>query len=112
MTIVPVCSFCGKKQQEVKRLILGPTGNICDACVEVCHGIVAEDQVSEAPVKSEPLPDFGTLPKPVELYAFLNQYVIGQDKAKRVLAVAAYNHYKRLYAPVDDAFGDVELQKS
>jgi ATP-dependent Clp protease ATP-binding subunit ClpX len=112
MTIVPVCSFCGKKQQEVKRLIMGPTGNICDACVGVCHGIVSEDQTPEAPVKSEPLPDFATLPKPVELYTFLNQYVIGQDKAKRVLSVAAYNHYKRLYAPSTDAFADVELQKS
>lgn len=112
MTIVPVCSFCGKKQQEVKRLILGPTGNICDACVDVCHGIVAEEHVAEASVPSGPQPDFETLPKPAELYAFLNQYVIGQDKAKRVLSVAAYNHYKRLYAPSDEAFQDVELQKS
>lgn len=112
MTLVPVCSFCGHKQKEVKRLILGPTGNICDSCVQVCQGIMAEGDAAEAPVKSEPLPDFSTLPKPAELYAFLNQYVIGQDKAKRVLSVAAYNHYKRLYAPSDAAFSDVELQKS
>ncbi len=112
MTIVPVCSFCEKKQQEVKRLILGPTGNICDACVQMCHDIVSEDQEPAVEAKSEPIPEFGSLPKPVELYAFLNQYVIGQDKAKRVLSVAAYNHYKRLYAPSTDEFADVELQKS
>lgn len=108
----PACSFCGKSQKEVKRLILGPAGNICDACVHVCGGLV-DDEGKADPVDQEAtLPDFKTLPKPAEIYAFLNQYVIGQDTAKRVLSVAAYNHYKRLYAAHVDGFEDVELQKS
>jgi len=98
------CSFCGKAQEDVHRIIAGPGVNICNECVELCREIIEED------VEAEPI-DLTNIPKPQEIVASLNQYVIGQDMAKRALAVAVYNHYKRIHTPVkkDD---EVELQKS
>ncbi len=87
------CSFCGKHQQEVKRLVAGPSVYICDECIEVCTEIVSEDLLDEVEDR-----DF-TLPKPAEIYDYLNSYVIGQDQAKKVISVAVYNHYKRIFHP-------------
>ncbi|GBD98553.1 ATP-dependent Clp protease ATP-binding subunit ClpX [bacterium BMS3Abin07] len=98
------CSFCGKGQEEVKKLIAGPTVYICDECVELCNEIIAEEIFAEAEGHGHQ-----KLPTPVEINEFLNEYVIGQDKAKKVLSVAVHNHYKRIYNPLDK---DVELQKS
>ena len=106
------CSFCGKQRSEVKKLIAGPNVFICNECVELCHEIVMEDQKLERlrnpAAVEEPT---GDIPKPQEIVDALDQYVIGQDGAKRALAVSVYNHYKRIRAGVkpDD---DVELQKS
>ncbi len=98
------CSFCGKAQEDVHRIIAGPGVNICNECVELCREIIEED------VEAEPI-DLTNIPKPQEIVASLNQYVIGQEMAKRALAVAVYNHYKRIHTPVnkDD---EIELQKS
>jgi ATP-dependent Clp protease ATP-binding subunit ClpX len=99
------CSFCGKSQRQVKKLIAGPGVYICDECIDLCNEII-EEELSETPeLRLE------ELPKPSEIYSFLNDYVIGQDKAKKILSVAVYNHYKRIQvgAYSDD---DVELQKS
>jgi ATP-dependent Clp protease ATP-binding subunit ClpX len=99
------CSFCGKSQHEVRKLIAGPSVFICDECVELCNDIIREE-VQESEEKSEQT----RLPKPDEIKAILDEYVIGQDSAKRVLSVAVYNHYKRLnYKGKKD---DVELSKS
>jgi ATP-dependent Clp protease ATP-binding subunit ClpX len=101
------CSFCGKGQEEVRRLIAGPGAvYICDECVQLCREIIEEE---EAPA-SRPEPTFTRIPTPRKLYEQLNQYVIGQDRAKKILSVAVYNHYKRVAAQVDD--DDVELSKS
>jgi ATP-dependent Clp protease ATP-binding subunit ClpX len=101
------CSFCGKGQEEVRRLIAGPGAvYICDECVQLCREIIEEE---EAPA-ARPEPSFTRIPTPKKLYEQLNQYVIGQERAKKILSVAVYNHYKRVSAPVDD--DDVELQKS
>ncbi|MDT8317148.1 MAG: ATP-dependent Clp protease ATP-binding subunit ClpX [bacterium] len=100
-----VCSFCGKKQEEVKKLIAGPTVYICDECIELCNDIMLEELDQED--KGE---DISSVPKPKELYEELQGYVVGQDRAKKVLSVAVYNHYKRVSAHVD--MGDVEIQKS
>jgi ATP-dependent Clp protease ATP-binding subunit ClpX len=98
------CSFCNKSQREVKKLIAGPTVFICDECVDICLDIIAEDKLLEQQHET-------SLPKPREIDEFLAQYVIGQDKAKRKLAVAVYNHYRRIeYA--EKTRSDVELQKS
>jgi ATP-dependent Clp protease ATP-binding subunit ClpX len=98
------CSFCNKSQREVKKLIAGPTVFICDECVDICLDIIAEDKLLEQQHET-------SLPKPREIDEFLAQYVIGQDKAKRKLAVAVYNHYRRIeYA--EKTRTDVELQKS
>ena len=98
------CSFCGKAQEDVHRIIAGPGVNICNECVELCREIIEED------VEAEPI-DLTNIPKPQEIVAQLNQYVIGQDVAKRALAVSVYNHYKRIHTPAkkDD---EIELQKS
>jgi ATP-dependent Clp protease ATP-binding subunit ClpX len=99
------CSFCGKAQEEVKKLIAGPAVYICDECIELCKDIIAEEaQLDEAPLSS------GKLPKPVEIKDVLDDFVIGQERAKKVLAVAVYNHYKRVEA--SEKPGDVEVQKS
>jgi ATP-dependent Clp protease ATP-binding subunit ClpX len=99
------CSFCGKEQEEVKKLIAGPAVYICDECIELCKDIIAEEaQLEETPLGS------GLLPKPVEVKDVLDDFVIGQERAKKVLAVAVYNHYKRV--EVAEKSGDVEIQKS
>ena len=98
------CSFCGKTQEEVHRIIAGPSVYICNECVELCQEIIDED-FGSAPI------DLSDIPKPADIYGVLNQYVIGQDDAKRSLAVAVYNHYKRINSGVSKN-DDVELQKS
>jgi len=98
------CSFCGKGQEEVRKLIAGPTVYICNECIELCNEIIADELSVEKETESLP-----KLPTPKEIHAFLNDYVIGQEKAKRILSVAVHNHYKRIYTPGEP---DVELQKS
>jgi len=99
------CSFCGKSQKEVRKLIAGPTVYICDECISLCNDIIAEELDSrDSPVGA------GSLPKPAEIYDTLNEYVVGQEHAKRVLSVAVYNHYKRIDA--GSRQDEVELQKS
>ncbi len=99
------CNFCGKSQHEVRKLIAGPSVYICDECVELCNDIIREE-LQETQDEAE----FKKLPTPREISAILDEYVIGQARAKRVLSVAVYNHYKRLnYSGKKD---DVELQKS
>jgi len=98
------CSFCGKSQDDVRKLIAGPTVYICDECIELCNDIIAEEWEEE---KGK---GFGELPKPAEIKAVLDQYVVGQDRAKKSLAVAVHNHYKRINARM--TFDDVELTKS
>ena len=107
------CSFCGKPQDAVHRLISGPNGAfICDECVDICAEIIEEELGAGAPgeLETDDPADAINLLKPEELKAFLDEYVIGQDKNKKVLSVAVYNHYKRVLAGND--LGDVELQKS
>jgi ATP-dependent Clp protease ATP-binding subunit ClpX len=99
------CSFCGKSQKQVKKLIAGPGVYICDECIDLCNEII-EEELSETSEVS-----FDALPKPREIYEFLNGYVIGQDTAKKTLSVAVYNHYKRVQAGSADK-GPVELAKS
>ena len=100
------CSFCGKSQEEVRRLIAGPGAvYICDECVQLCREIIEEE---ETPQRA-PKPDLTNIPAPKQLYDQLSQYVVGQERAKKILSVAVYNHYKRIMAEPDD---DVELQKS
>ncbi len=98
------CSFCGKYQDQVKRLVAGPGVYICDECIELCNEIIEEELSEEVDI------DLRTVPKPAEIKAILDQYVIGQERAKRTLAVAVYNHYKRIN--LGNKVDDVELQKS
>jgi ATP-dependent Clp protease ATP-binding subunit ClpX len=100
------CSFCGKSEHEVRKLIAGPTVFICDECVELCMDIIrtAEKTIVEH--------EDGYIPKPSEIRDFLNQYVIGQHEAKKVLSVAVYNHYKRLLQKKDKENEDIEIEKS
>jgi ATP-dependent Clp protease ATP-binding subunit ClpX len=98
------CSFCGKSQDEVKKLIAGPTVYICDECIELCNEIITEE------TEERFVPGRLTVPKPMEIKAKLDEYVIGQEHAKKILSVAVHNHYKRIDSRV--ASGDVELQKS
>jgi ATP-dependent Clp protease ATP-binding subunit ClpX len=97
------CSFCGKSQKQVKKLIAGPGVYICDECIDLCNEIIEEELSETTELKLE------ELPKPREIYDFLNDYVIGQEVGKKVLSVAVYNHYKRIQVGATD---DVELQKS
>jgi ATP-dependent Clp protease ATP-binding subunit ClpX len=99
------CSFCGKMQSEVRKLVAGPTAYICDECIELCRCIVEEeeDKTVEKGAKKG-------LPEPKEIKKFLDQYVIGQDKTKKILSVAVYNHYKRLFSQIDS--DGIEIQKS
>ena len=99
------CSFCGKSQREVRKLIAGPTVYICDECIELCNDIIAEEYGQE-----ETRRETSKVPKPQEIRAFLDDYVVGQEYAKKVLAVAVHNHYRRIEN--QGALGDVELQKS
>jgi len=120
-TQITMCSFCGKSKAEVKRLIAGPGVYICDACVGVCSGVLEKESRSENDKPSAPTL---RIPKPSEIKRQLDQHVIGQDRAKRTLSVAVYNHYKRVLASnrsapggetlpttIDDA-DSVEIEKS
>ncbi|MCU0234098.1 MAG: ATP-dependent Clp protease ATP-binding subunit ClpX [Thermoanaerobaculales bacterium] len=100
------CSFCGKSQHEVRKLIAGPTVYICNECVEVCLDIIAEDRVHEAKARDQ------ILPKPHEIKHHLDEYVIGQEAAKKKLSVAVYNHYRRIEYQTGRGRNDVELAKS
>jgi ATP-dependent Clp protease ATP-binding subunit ClpX len=99
------CSFCGKSQKQVKKLIAGPGVYICDECIDLCNEIIEEELAETPELKLE------DLPKPKEIYEFLNDYIVGQEQAKKVLSVAVYNHYKRIQVGTQ-ADGDVELAKS
>ena len=101
------CSFCGKSQHEVKKLIAGPSVFICDECIELCNDII-RDELPASTVRE----GRGDLPTPIEIKSNLDHYVIGQEPAKRALAVAVYNHYKRLQHKADAKKDDVELSKS
>jgi ATP-dependent Clp protease ATP-binding subunit ClpX len=98
------CSFCGKIQDQVKKLVAGPGVYICDECIELCNEIIEEELSEETEL------ELGDLPKPKEIKSFLDQYVVGQEDAKKTLAVAVYNHYKRVN--LGSKIDDVELQKS
>ena len=98
------CSFCGKSQDQVRKLVAGPGVYICDECIELCTEIVEEELGHEEEL------DLKDVPKPKEIRNILDQYVIGQEQAKKSLAVAVYNHYKRINS--QNKLEDVELQKS
>jgi ATP-dependent Clp protease ATP-binding subunit ClpX len=98
------CSFCGKSQKQVKKLIAGPGVYICDECIDLCNEIIEEEFSTTEEIS------LGELPKPAEIKSYLDDYVVGQEEAKRKLSVAVYNHYKRIRS--DDGQKDVELQKS
>jgi len=100
------CSFCGKSQEVVKKLVAGPDVYICDECIELCNEIVAEER--DSTFES----NFSNLPKPREIKDILDQYVIGQEESKKVLSVAVYNHYKRIFSNTNLKKNDVELEKS
>ncbi|MGH3374472.1 MAG: ClpX C4-type zinc finger protein, partial [Actinoallomurus sp.] len=104
------CSFCGKSQKQVKKLIAGPGVYICDECIDLCNEIIEEELSESSDLK------WDNLPKPREIYEFLDSYVIGQDKAKKALSVAVYNHYKRIQSGSGGSGGGrdegVELAKS
>ncbi len=99
-----LCSFCGKSQRQVKKLIAGPGVYICDECIDLCNEIIDEELTTPAQL------DLDNLPRPKDIYSVLNDYVVSQEEAKRTLSVAVYNHYKRVQMGTDE--GDVELQKS
>jgi ATP-dependent Clp protease ATP-binding subunit ClpX len=100
------CSFCGKSQKQVKKLIAGPGVYICDECIDLCNEIIEEELSESTELK------WDDLPKPREIYEFLDSYVVGQDTAKKTLSVAVYNHYKRVQAGGEGGKGDIELAKS
>jgi ATP-dependent Clp protease ATP-binding subunit ClpX len=99
-----LCSFCGKSQRQVKKLIAGPGVYICDECIDLCNEIIDEELTTPAQL------DLDNLPRPLDIYSVLNDYVVSQEESKRTLAVAVYNHYKRVRMGLEDA--EVELQKS
>jgi ATP-dependent Clp protease ATP-binding subunit ClpX len=99
-----LCSFCGKSQRQVKKLIAGPGVYICDECIDLCNEIIDEELTTPTQL------DLDNLPKPLDIYSVLNDYVVSQEESKRTLAVAVYNHYKRVRMGLDDT--EVELQKS
>src|SRR5882672_4724420 len=99
-----LCSFCGKSQRQVKKLIAGPGVYICDECIDLCNEIIDEELTTPTQL------DLDNLPRPRDIYTVLNDYVVSQEEAKRTLAVAVYNHYKRVQMGTDE--GEVELQKS
>jgi ATP-dependent Clp protease ATP-binding subunit ClpX len=99
------CSFCGKTQNEVRKLVAGPSAYICDECIELCRGIIQEETEVQKVEESRK-----RIPEPKDIMRFLNQYVIGQERPKKILSVAVYNHYKRLFSTLD--LDGVEMQKS
>src|SRR6266853_1220943 len=99
-----LCSFCGKSQRQVKKLIAGPGVYICDECIDLCNEIIDEELTTPTQL------DLDNLPRPKDIYTVLNDYVVSQEEAKRTLSVAVYNHYKRVQMGTDE--NDVELQKS
>src|ERR671914_601050 len=101
-----LCSFCGKSQRQVKKLIAGPGVYICDECIDLCNEIIDEELTTPSTF------DLENLPKPREIYSVLQEYVVGQEPAKRTLSVAVYNHYKRVQMMQSDGEQDLELQKS
>ncbi len=105
------CSFCGKPQTGVKRIIAGPGVYICDECISVCRNILDEDDLDDEDLQYTGEEEMKELPKPQEIKKVLDEYVIGQEDAKKTLSVAVYNHYKRIYNQ-DDMTNDVEIQKS
>ena len=109
-TNLTMCSFCGKNHAEVRKLIAGPGVYICDSCINVCKGILDKELHEEVRRQTPSL----RVPKPMDIRRSLDQHVIGQDRAKKVLSVAVHNHYKRILqtAPADDALADVEIEKS
>jgi ATP-dependent Clp protease ATP-binding subunit ClpX len=104
-----ICSFCGKNQHEVEKLIAGPSVFICNECIDLCNNIIEEDEAESKVEETTPPKKTNNLPTPQEIHQHLNQYVIGQDYAKKILSVAVYNHYKRLENKDNDA---VEIAKS
>ena len=109
------CSFCGKSQREVKKLIAGPSVYICDECIDLCNDIIREEGQKAVPGAQGAGPNGAALPKPNEIKTYLDEYVIGQERAKRILSVAVYNHYKRIQHQGNLKKGDkgnVELSKS
>jgi len=100
------CSFCNKSQNQVRKLVAGPGVYICDECIDLCNEIIDEE------LKEEKEVDFKDLPRPHEIFSILNDYVVGQDKAKKVLSVAVYNHYKRVKYGYSLNRDDIEIQKS
>jgi ATP-dependent Clp protease ATP-binding subunit ClpX len=100
-----VCSFCNRSQEEVRKLIAGPSVYICDECIDLCNDIIAEEVDTDSPAPTQ-----SKLPKPKDIRNFLDQFVVGQDFAKKSLSVAVHNHYKRLEAKAQS--GDVEIAKS
>ncbi len=101
------CSFCGKGQREVKKLIAGPNVYICDECIQLCNDIIAEEVEKEELIDHE-----GKAPNPKDIRKILDEYIIGQDQAKKTLAVAVYSHYKRIDAKNREKDEEVELSKS
>ncbi len=103
------CSFCNKTQGQVRKLIAGPAGvYICDECIDICADIL-EEELEDDEIQETAHPEINLL-KPIQIKNFLDEYVVGQEEAKKVLSVAVYNHYKRVTAPKD--LDDIELQKS
>ena len=100
------CSFCGKTQNEVKKMIFGNNVYICNECVKLCEGLIEEDD------KQLKTSDLNKLPKPKEIKQYLDEYIIGQEDAKKVLSVSLYNHYKRIYNAQDSSNDSLEIQKS
>ncbi|MEC9378699.1 MAG: ClpX C4-type zinc finger protein, partial [Candidatus Latescibacterota bacterium] len=100
----PRCSFCARSTSQVDKIITGPSVHICNECVKLCNDVLSEDKKQTLPWET------GTLPKPLEIKDFLDEYVIGQDRAKKILSVAVYNHYKRIRSNVN--LDGVELDKS
>ncbi|MDX6469579.1 MAG: ATP-dependent Clp protease ATP-binding subunit ClpX, partial [Gaiellaceae bacterium] len=96
-----LCSFCGKSQRQVKKLIAGPGVYICDECIDLCNEIIDEELTTPTQL------DLANLPRPRDIYTVLNDYVVSQEEAKRTLSVAVYNHYKRVQMGTDE--NDVEL---
>ena len=102
------CSFCGKAQDSVKRIVAGPGVYICDECISLCKNIIDEDYITEEET-GYTIDEVTTLPKPEEIKKTLDEYVIGQEEAKKTLAVAVYNHYKRINT--EDEISDVEIRE-